>query len=788
MAIDDRYIISPVMWQIFTDKDTNDFLFNGYVLFAEDAQRSVGKQVFTISGTYPNYSYVPYGSFDVNGLWRVDLNSQGAFDVPIYLFPYEPDGQTVQLYFIQWFSADDVFQHSLQAWPNIEDTAPNGTPIEENFIADPQFRFNLTPPGDISSAAYAPGQIIDSVTYISWGGVTFNRPISSTADDYVTFELAGSPQYPPSGANANPRFECVIETTSADSSDLYKDVRWLFNDVNKFSDQEYTFGITGQDKNGIGVDVDLVLIKNYGTGGSTEERITLTTFSLTSSLAEFFYTFTFPSNAGKVIGPLNDDYLQLVISLPTGASNKTAFTNGLLAFGDVLNPILTYEPDSVYNYRSIAGFLEYPDTLGANLYLPIYLTPQGLGYDYSEIGKIYATLNDVKAPNELACDGSSYETAAYSSTGIPFSRLQQALANPSSGAQKFGNGTSFFNAWVNNNDTVGSLSFQTNNRGNPTATADGTIPTGFTFTTLVDGSATIAATAYTTQNSVFYIWSDDPGPVTAADAGTSGFLVVTYTNSPLTRQVVLVEVTSVPGAGDYFLFSTTAVDYYVWFKVNGAGADPAVGGRTGILVEIFTPEFNPTDIAYLCAAAIAGHKATWVQPVAVTTALEGAWFSLYTTTQDWYVWFKVDNVGTDPLPVGKTSIGPVALLSTDTIPLVADKIQGIINSKFFAVPDLRGVTLKGADIGTVDSDFLRFSYGPSGVDYGQSGSFQFSQVLEHLHLINGYENDPGAFGAPVDQVAIQGIPLTTPRTSQTDFTGAADNRVYNMYVNYVIKY
>ena len=47
---------------------------------------------------------------------------------------------------------------------------------------------------------------------------------------------------------------------------------------------------------------------------------------------------------------------------------------------------------------------------------------------------------------------------------------------------------------------------------------------------------------------------------------------------------------STPAAGTYFEYntSTTGQEFYVWFKVDGAGTDPAPAGRTGIQVDIGT--------------------------------------------------------------------------------------------------------------------------------------------------------------------------------------------------------
>jgi len=71
------------------------------------------------------------------------------------------------------------------------------------------------------------------------------------------------------------------------------------------------------------------------------------------------------------------------------------------------------------------------------------------------------------------------------------------------------------------------------------------------------------------------------------------------------KQQEVTEVTAPTGSqisgGQYFLINSAgdAVEYYVWFKVDGAGADPAVVGKTGVLVNV-----NSTDTADAVALQI----------------------------------------------------------------------------------------------------------------------------------------------------------------------------------------
>ncbi len=55
--------------------------------------------------------------------------------------------------------------------------------------------------------------------------------------------------------------------------------------------------------------------------------------------------------------------------------------------------------------------------------------------------------------------------------------------------------------------------------------------------------------------------------------------------------------------GAYFLIDFELRDYYVWYEISGAGADPTVASRTGIKVEILTTD-SAADVATKTATAL----------------------------------------------------------------------------------------------------------------------------------------------------------------------------------------
>lgn len=97
----------------------------------------------------------------------------------------------------------------------------------------------------------------------------------------------------------------------------------------------------------------------------------------------------------------------------------------------------------------------------------------------------------------------------------------------------------------------------------------------------------------------------------------------------------------------YFLYSTPLVDYYFWFNVSGAGTDPNIGGRAGVMIAIASGE-TADNVAAALQAAMDGESditATVLSDVvtaindddgSVDDAIEGGQatgFTFNTTTQ-----------------------------------------------------------------------------------------------------------------------------------------------------------
>jgi len=120
-----------------------------------------------------------------------------------------------------------------------------------------------------------------------------------------------------------------------------------------------------------------------------------------------------------------------------------------------------------------------------------------------------------------------------------------------------------------------------------TDTVDGATPTGFTINTAVQGHGAIEITTVDTTG--------------------------TYNVIP---------------ASSYFLFYTTTTTYYVWMDTTGSDTDPAIGGATGIQVDI-SSDASDSAIATSIDTAITGSAAAVTvsrvdEVVTITTTVAGA--------------------------------------------------------------------------------------------------------------------------------------------------------------------
>jgi len=720
---------------------------------------------------------------------------QGAFDQVIYGYPLDEDGN-VQLYFADFFNSDGVFQFSREGFPNFfESGGTVTTQIDINYIPNGQFRIhNDIPITDTLEL----GQVREPITDIAVGGWSFNRPTASIARDFVTFQRIGSFVTNP---EKSPRYAVEITCEAPNAGDTFKDLRVRFDDVNKFSSdtEMFTFGVTAKVVSSGSIPVELIIIKNFGTGGDATTETNLTSFTVTSTFTPFFFSFVFGANTGKIIGQENDDYVELALRMPANQLFDIEFTDALLTPGDVNAPVFNDTTSREFMYESLFDDTDIPLSDGSSIGLPLVLTKTGLRFDDSQVGHIFASTNKTPGFGELEADGSQYETLAHSSDGIPYSRLQRKLMNIAEGdlLPKWGTGRTFASTYYTNSAATplaGSLRIANNSVGSITDYSDGSPATGFTFHNIDSGSINTNCWGLPFGTNSFYIWAKTAGEITPAakiDAATSGFTVsiirdpvdeasVSPATAPVLTRITFSVVTIAPAtlAGKYFTFALQGpTKYYVWYKLDGVGTDPAPAGFTGIEVDLLST-WNAQEVAYATAGAISGFKQTNIIETAAATIPQSSYFNLNASTINYYVWYNIDQAGTDPMVAARLPI-EVDILSTDTISQVATKTLLSINSRYFATPDLRGMFLRGWDNGAgIDLDTQkRWAFYNQNLSGDLLGTYQFDEIYQ-LQIED--KNRPTGNATLSIDVA--------DNFDTNNFYGGSESRPLNAYVNYVIKY
>ncbi len=603
MALNTKYMLAPSLEEYFVDKTTGFPLAAGKVYFYSDINRSTLKPIFTISGTAPDYSYVQLPN-------PVTLSSVGTFqdgsgnNVLPYYYPYDADGN-VENYFIRVFDSGGVEQFTREGFPNIGSTATSAADSITNFIPNGQFKIhnNL----EIIAGETA-GTVVDPITNIAQGGWTFERPMGSTAEDIVTFQPIGSYVVNPT---TSPSFVFNLQTISAGSGDLFKDLRVNFDDVNKFASDvdEFTFYFEGQTNVGSSALVNVVLIKDFGAGGSTTVQEVIEEIELTNTYQSFNVPLIFGDNLDKTIG--TGSKVSIAIRFPNNPQN-ISLVNFALVPGDVVLTQFPHQTDADMRTRGIAGWMPTPEYDRSDLGLPLILSETGLKFDHSSVGEIISSIRS-SLPGYLLCNGDQYSIQEYGDNGAPYSRLAVYLAD--SANTLYNNGIFFASA--KEADSLSTTFYLKNNTaGTAIAATDGTIGTGFTFNNVCLGSNTYGVKCIL-NNISFYIWNNDDGDVTIADMANSGFSLngLIREGSELVQEITSITAIAASSItpGHYLRFFTPAGTFYVWFKIDGSGSDPAPGG-TGILVNLLSTD-TAAYVAKKVWMGISGSCSSWITTV-----------------------------------------------------------------------------------------------------------------------------------------------------------------------------
>lgn len=738
LGLDPLYVVAVSQQEVFTDKDTGEVLASGEIRFFKDDERNVPKDVFILTGG-PSYSYTNIGSV-------VSINAAGSPEymgnnVNIYYFPYDENG-LIERYYVQVVDSAGTEQFTREAKPNVFGSSSGGDIGDSafvNYISNGQFVSNIDLPNS--------GLISEDITTIALGGWTFNRPSGTDAIDNVTFSRFNSYLENP---EAHPRYAVKVVNSGGGEGDLFKDLRVRFDDVNKFGsdDQEYTFKFSARSLIGDLEDVDFVLIKNYGTGGSSQTETSIESFNISGTYTSHLATFTFGDNASQTIGPNDDDYLELAIRLPSNIVFNVDLTNFTLVKGNFSEVNFPDTSTRQSISQSLGGAFPNPNPDGSDLYLTPRLTPSGWEYDTSEIGRVIAKSIPTVEVGELLADGTSYFTNQKSADGIPYSRLQAKYFDASTQTMLYGTGIDNMTAYVPGISGIASIMIVSNLSGVAANAADGAISTGFTFDDSYIATGTShGLNAWVENDGVSYSQETSNGNLSAPTPGTAGVTIsvsaIGTVSTPLEFSVTYPTGASLANGGSpgkYWTYDTLGSVFYVWYQTS-AETDPVVPGRIGIKVLVSTND-TPQQVAEKTVSALCNCSASAISTIQASSMTAGSYFTVSVPSENFYVWYTIDGVGTDPSVGGATGI-QVDLLNSDGAIEVESKTQLAINTRKFAVPDYRGMFLRGSlftrtdiGLGNLDSRFSRTNFKNPIIANGRIGSEELSINRSHTHGTN----------------------------------------------------
>lgn len=738
MSLNPKYIPLGYLQDYFVDKQTGFPLAAGIVTFYSDISRITLKPVFELTGSPPDYTYTELPN-------PLILSNVGTFvdedgnDIIPYAYPYDEDGNILN-YYITVKNSGSTLQFTREGVPNVSATAIEMQGVT-NYVPNGQFIAHQDIPADTTHEA---GEIRQAVTPIAFGDWTFERPDSSNAKDFVYFDREG--QYV-TNPTANPRYSLrVVCEQVGTTGNTYKDVRLKFDDVNKFasSTQMYTFSLTAKSNNAVTDNLSFILIKNFGTGGSATAETFIKQITINQTYNIYNIFFMFGENTGKVIGLLDDDYVQLVIRYPLNELFDISVVDILQTFNTVSIAEYPEYSERQQLYQSLTPPL--PESDGSSLYLPMILTQNGFIYDDSTVGTVKLFSNQATAPaGYVLAFGERFEASLRSIEGIPYTRIQGKYKKDAGNNQfymLYGTGSNYFMAIQDSQLNDEFVRIVNNDTGAVIATADGAVPTGFSFNTIHIGAD---------YSSLSYMYVDYGGDYQQAfvikrllvgappfdSVGTSGFtnIMLQTTNSLTADTATMISVfKTLPATGlagkyiSFYSISSGGTDqYYLWYTVDGAGSDP-MGGGTGILVKLRSTD-DARTVAIKTSQAISGFNETTIGVTLAASIPPGSYFTVNAApSENYYIWYTKDGAGVDPAVSGRVGI-EVDVLTGETAIQVATKTINAINLKYFAVPDLSNQSLRFAENGvesvTLAGDTMaRYVISPQNIEHAFSFQYQ----------------------------------------------------------------
>ena len=614
------------------------------------------------------------------------LDSAGSMSAPYYADD-EP-------YYIEVRASDTTLIKSFDNYPS---SAGEGPPVvtefdPTNYLLNPQFRFHY-------QEEYT-NEDLDSTNLVLIAADNWNFKRNNTsATNTLTFNefVLGQTNVP-----ENPKYYLRYACTAiGGGGETRKDIIHRIKGVETLSGETVTINIRA--RSSTNSQIQILVRQGFGTGGTPSEAVeTLTLEQLTTDWEEYTITLVIPSVSGKTLGTNDNDHLEIGIRLPLDIISEVDITNMQMNKGDELLEFnyKTYEMSEVEKKA-----IELPNLTNDDIHLPLWVDTD---HSYAIADHVVGTLLTSATPDTsikgyLLCSGNEYKAADYipgTDGKLTYRRLFNKIGNI------YGSGLDGFFCYTLGGSATDTCICRNSNSGAVTNWSDN--DTGFSFSTYINGTDTPEMGTTWHSVNIIRVTNKSNGNVTDATAGTAHVSIsIVQQGTASLPEITDVTVTSDSwSGGEYFTIHGTSTSFYVWFRVNGVGSDPAPGG-TGLRVDI-TPGSDPVSakeqIAYAILEVLKGAEFTQITCNAASTLSGGEYFNFYGRLENRYMWYEVAGNGTDPTPGGKLG-SKIELDGTETAAQVAAITTDMLNSIYFNVPNYDGLFLRASDFhGTVDPD------------------------------------------------------------------------------------
>lgn len=248
-----------------------------------------------------------------------------------------------------------------------------------------------------------------------------------------------------------------------------------------------------------------------------------------------------------------------------------------------------------------------------------------------------------------------------------------------------------------------------------------------------------------------------------------------FTGAYHSKEITLIETVSTTAGnlnGKYFTIYNTTTTYYIWYNVDGNGTDLTPGGgdvvnisandsaievaratwvvinglsgftasvsgnKVSVTVNAYGPVTNAVDndTTFTITTMNPGsfiQESLSANPIAdVGGSLNNKYFTLYSTTVGYYIWFNVNGAGADPLVGGMTGIAVPIATSASVVNIISAIASAMVGYPFTITTtstsivfknDVAGITTPGVDVNTGFTIQMITGSGGSGVRFYSKG-------------------------------------------------------------------